>query len=110
MRNSLISLIIFVILGSLSCKNEKESSPQIDSAPHEIILNQPGTMDGYDSDSGTIIDPINVWSDYENRVFGGKLHHGEKVTLIKRIGDGVLVKNATGTKGWVTYFFIKELQ
>jgi hypothetical protein len=65
------------------------------------------TIDGTDGD-GTIITPINLWSNYQTRSFAGKVNHGERVKLIRRDGDGVLIETKTGLQGWVTYFFIKE--
>jgi len=107
---TLILLILFVFF-AVGCEYKESSTPtQKEVKKKEIVLNRPGTIDGYDAASNTIISPINVWSNYDKRIFGGKLLHGEKVTLIKRVGDGVLVKNKTGTEGWVTYFFIKELK
>lgn len=66
------------------------------------------TIDGYDPAVGDIIDPINLWENYDTRTYAGKLRHGEIVTLIRREGDGVFIQKKSGLKGWVTYFFIKE--
>jgi hypothetical protein len=70
------------------------------------------TMDGYDPASDSIIDPINLWIDYDDRSAGiaAKAKHGDKVKLVQREGDGVLVETADGVQGWVTYYFIKEFK
>ena len=66
------------------------------------------TIDGYDPAVGDIIDPINLWENYDTRTYAGKLRHGEIVTLIRREGDGVFIQKKSGLRGWVTYFFIRE--
>lgn len=67
------------------------------------------TIDGYDPDSNSIIERINLWSNYETRTrIVGQVAHGEKVFLVKRAGDGVLVERRDGLRGWLTYWFIKE--
>ena len=80
------------------------------TSKNDVILNKSGTIDGYDPASESIIDPINLWSDYETRVYAGKVRHGEKVKIIKRVGDGVLIEKQNGKRGWLTYFFIKEFK
>lgn len=69
-----------------------------------------GTMNGYDSASKTIINPINVFKDYENRNLGisGKANHGEKVTILETSDNGVKIKTASGVVGWVSNWFITE--
>lgn len=66
------------------------------------------TIDGKDPAGGDIIDPINIWENYRTRTYAGRVKHGQKVTVIKRVGDGVLIETKAGLRGWVTYFFIKE--
>lgn len=70
------------------------------------------TIDGYDPASDSIIDPINVWQDYENRDAGivTQAHHGASVKFLRREGDGILIETADGTQGWVTYWFVKEFK
>jgi hypothetical protein len=70
------------------------------------------TMDGYDSASDSIIDPINLWIDYDDRSAGiaAKAKHGDKVKFVQRGGDGILVETTDGVQGWVTYYFIKEFK
>jgi len=36
--------------------------------------------------------------------------HGEQVKFIARSGDGILIETKAGQRGWVTYWFIKELK
>jgi hypothetical protein len=67
------------------------------------------TIDGYDRASKSVIPRINLWNDYETRArVVGQVSDSEKVLLIKRVGDGVLVETHTGVRGWLTYWFIKE--
>ncbi len=66
------------------------------------------TIDGWDPASKSVIDPLNLWKDYQSRTYAGKVRHGEIVTLVKREGDGVLIETKSGLRGWITYFFIKE--
>jgi hypothetical protein len=74
-----------------------------------------GTMDGHDTkDKSWIAVPnIGVWNDSirtstSKHIF--KIKHGEKVKLLKRQGDRILIENKKGQKGWVTDFFIKEFK
>lgn len=69
------------------------------------------TMDG--TENGELAVPfINVWLDYEDRTKGmaGTVNHGTRVQLIRREGDAVLIELPHGKRGWVTYWFIKELK
>ena len=86
-------------------KDNRKSNEKIDPDYGKEL-----TMDGWDPASQTAIDPINLWTNYENRTYAGKVHHGEKVWYVKREGDGVLIETKSGNRGWVTYFFIKEFK
>lgn len=70
------------------------------------------TINGHDAVSGELIDPVNVWKSYTDRSGGivARLHDGDKVTMLQRVGQGVKIRTGDGTEGWVTYFFIKELE
>lgn len=70
------------------------------------------TLDGEDTNAGLVIQEINLWKDYNDRAKGiaGKGRHGEEVELVRRAGDGVLVRTGSGVEGWVTYYFIRELK
>jgi len=71
---------------------------------------QPVTIDGRDS-SGIVIDPINVWDNYQTRsTVVARVHHGDAVTMLGRSGDGVQIQTSAGVRGWLTYTFIKELK
>lgn len=107
-RKIIISIIALIIISFFVIP--KIAGPiRTSYKPNETTLNYYGTVDGYDSASGTIIDPINIWTDYNNRRFAGKVRHGERVKLIKRVGDGVLIEKENGKRGWLTYFFIDGL-
>ena len=115
LSNTLVAAILLVSM-LISCQQESGSSH--DKVANDtvvkdvkgIVLNREGFIDGYDPHTGSIIDPINVWKDYEDRTFAGKVNHGEKVTLLRRVGDGVLIETSSGLTGWVTYFFIKDFK
>ena len=69
------------------------------------------TMDG--TENGELMVPIiNLWKDYNNRSRGvaGTIRHGARVKLIRRSGNGVLVETKSGTRGWATYYFVREFQ
>jgi hypothetical protein len=70
------------------------------------------TIDGYDSEAGVIVDRVNLWKSYKDRTKGiaGAVSHGDRVKMLEQSGDGVLIESRTGVRGWVTYFFIKELK
>lgn len=69
------------------------------------------TINGYDEATKEIIPRINLWNNYETRErIVGQVRHGQKVVLIKRVGDGVMIETTSGMKGWLTYWFIKEYQ
>lgn len=69
-----------------------------------------GTINGYDPATKTIINPINVFKDYENRNLGisGKAKHGEKVTILEKSGTGVKVRTNSGVTGWVSNWFVRN--
>lgn len=88
-----------------------ETEAASEEAPEPEVATTTVTLDGYDS--GELVTPvINLWKDYDNRAAGvaGKAKHGQKVEMIERKGDGVLIETDSGVKGWVTYYFIKELK
>ncbi|MBE7546623.1 MAG: hypothetical protein K8F34_05000 [Candidatus Kuenenia stuttgartiensis] len=72
------------------------------------------TLDGYDAGTNPpiTIHNINLWNDYKNRSKGISVtaKHGDRVKLIRREGNGVLVETLNGKRGWVTYYLIKELK
>jgi hypothetical protein len=71
---------------------------------------EPVTINGSDGVGGTI-DPINVSATYNPRgATVAQLHPGTKVTMLRREGDGVLIRTSDGVEGWVTYWFINGLK
>jgi hypothetical protein len=107
---SLISLIIVGGLYYLISDGGEEPTPaatlvKVTATPVTWL-----TLDGYESDGTLAVTRINLWKDYENRAAGiaGVGLHGERVKLIRRLGDGVKVELPDGTQGWVTYYFVKE--
>jgi len=97
-------LICSFVISVVGCKNS-DTKP---SGENNLTV---VTIDAYDSASGGLIDPINVWDNYETRrKIVDKVMHNEKVSMIKREGDGILIRTDRGREGWVTYFFIKEFK
>jgi hypothetical protein len=72
------------------------------TAPADTIL-RTVTINTDDPASGTRIDPVNVWKDYNNRGAGvaGRVHHGDKVGLVRQDGSAVPIRLNDGTQGWV---------
>jgi uncharacterized protein YpmB len=72
------------------------------------------TIDGYDAATGTTIQKINVWSDYEKRTYAFSLNHGDKVSILDRgIGSGnnwVRIKDNKGRTGYITDYFVREFK
>lgn len=72
------------------------------------------TLDGYDANANPpiTIHNIDLWNDFKNRSKGISVtaKHGDRVKLIRREGNGVLVETLNGKRGWVTFYFIKELK
>lgn len=70
------------------------------------------TIDARDPASGLMIDPVNVWKDYENRGAGivGRIHHGDTVGLIRQSGGAARIRLSDGAEGWVNATFIRELR
>jgi SH3-like domain-containing protein len=96
-----------VALGSTGrhAQRPNDINAQLDSGARPIV-----TISGDDGIGGSI-DLVNVWNDYQSRSrIVARLHPGDKVTLIRRDGKGAQIETAAGTRGWVTDFFIKELQ
>jgi len=111
----IISILILLCI-SVACTKQKQNPTEkekttknqyedIDTSNAKTV-----TMDGYDPNADVIVEKINIWGNYEKRSYVGSVLHGEKVKMLKREGDGVLIKTSDGTIGWVTYWFIKELK
>lgn len=103
-------LILLVVAGVLcGCGGQKPTSTPSGPAP---TATEPTwlTLDGREDDGTLAVTKINLWKDYDNRGAGvaGVGNHGDTVKLIRRSGDGVMIELANGTRGWVTYYFIKE--
>ena len=99
------------IAESTTAQQKAEASGEAAKEPAEPETT-PVTLDGYDAEAKITVHEINLWKEYENRAAGvaGTAKHGQQVQMIERKGDGVLVETDSGVKGWVTYYFIKELK
>ena len=108
--------IIILISIAVSCTKEskyykdKEDTTKIQFGDVDTVTAKTVTIDGYDPAADTTMHEINIWGNYVSRSYAGSVMHGEKVTMLKREGDGVLIKISDGTTGWVSYSFIKELK
>jgi hypothetical protein len=85
--------------------------PKQQPKPQPVEEVQWVTLDGTENGQ-VMVRTINLWKDYNNRSRGtvGSARHGERVKLIRESGEGVLVETSSGTRGWVTYYFVKELK
>ena len=68
------------------------------------------TIDGYDTAADTTIQKINIMSTSEAGSYAGSVMHGEKVKMLLRKDDFVLIKTSDETVGWINYWFVKELK
>ena len=118
-----VTLIVVVTTVLGSCSKLESRQPAISGETEAATPDAPAkeepkpesipvTLDGYDPASETTIQEIRLWKDYENRAAGvaGKARHGQKVQMIERKGDCVLIETDIGIRGWVTYYFVKELK
>jgi hypothetical protein len=104
-------LVLFVLIVFISWFTG--SGPSVPSVPKTTKVETEyinGTINGYDSASDSIINPINVFKDYENRALGitGKVNHGDRVTISKRSGNGLKIYADSGVTGWVNKEFVRE--
>lgn len=106
--------IVIIVALMLNARNKRTNPPPPTQPTIEkpIFQEKVAHIDGYDSATGEIITPLNVWSNYDTRSFAYKIDHGATVTMIDRTadGNGVKIRDASGREGWITYFFIKELK
>ena len=113
---SLITILSLGVLIIVACERNSNREYRQESEGRAIVTESDSaewvTLDGYDSASGTTVRTINLWKSYTNRSAGvaTRASHGARVKKIRRSGDGILVETAQGKRGWVTYYFIKELK
>lgn len=63
-------------------------------------------LNGDDPATGTVINPINIWSSYAPRgKVVARLAHGSTVTLVRHQNGGALIR-WSGGEGWVGDAFI----
>ncbi|PKL48679.1 MAG: hypothetical protein CVV42_08535 [Candidatus Riflebacteria bacterium HGW-Riflebacteria-2] len=110
-----VAVGFYLILALFGSGSRQTPANQI-NRPLTIQQSKTGTITGYDSATKTIIDPIIVYKDYENRNLGlaCKVRHGEKVTILEEMGTGtphgVKIRTDSGATGWVSNWFVKEDQ
>ena len=101
---SLIFLSIIIVYLLIDCSNKRDKDKLNSSNAVEV------TITGYDLSSDSYLYHINLWDDFENRdKIVARLVPREKVKMIKRVGEGVLIETRQGEQGWLSYFFIKEI-
>lgn len=67
------------------------------------------TINGYDAASGVTLDPINLWQTYAPRgPKVGQVRHGERVTLLREMDGGALIRTSQGVQGWLSVQFIRR--
>ncbi|MFN2289859.1 MAG: hypothetical protein ACK2UC_01590 [Anaerolineae bacterium] len=103
-----IIIICGLVYGVARSRNSNGTPAHIlsTSAPAQFVH-----LDGYNPGTGNVeVRNINLWEDYNTRVgIAGVGHHGGRVKLIRRSGDGCLIQLSSGVQGWVTCeYFIKE--
>lgn len=97
--------LILLLLWWFDWRSAAQTVPPPNAQPAQTV-----TIDGTDS-TGVRIETINVWNNYQTRsAVVARVRHGERVEMLGRSGDGVEIQTADGTRGWVTYWFIKELK
>jgi len=110
----MFAFVAFAIWLGPNCGIEKSNPPRksapVKQPPPPKLLSIPATVNGYDEASKTIINPVRVWKDYNNRNLGmaGTVQHGQEVIIIKKSGQGRKIRTNSGTEGWVTQWFLKE--
>lgn len=100
-------LLLMIIIGTISIKSTKKTHIKLKKEQNNYSY---VTIDGYDKATRTTISKINIWTNYQSRSLAFKANHGESVKMIKRDGDAIYIENKQGKRGWVTYFFIKEMK
>lgn len=106
-----ITILFLLILILPATTSNKDSTSRSEQSKATV---ETGTISGYDHATKTIINPINIFKDYDNRMLGisGKARHGEKVTILERKGSGephgVKVRTSSGVVGWLSNWFVKR--
>lgn len=101
MRRIVIAIVVVIVVFGIAIAFQNGSRP----APAPQLV----TVSGSDGQGG-IIDPINVSETYEPRGRTvAQVHPGDRVTMLRREGKGVLIQTSAGVQGWVTYWFIEGL-
>lgn len=99
MRRIAIAIVVVIVVFGIAIALQNGSRP----APAAQLV----TVSGSDGQGG-IIDPINVSETYVPRGRTvAQVHPGDRVTMLRREGQGVLIQTSAGVQGWVTYWFIE---
>ena len=106
---AVVVLVACVVLALLARTEDTEPTGATEVATTRVVTWV--IMDGTIEDGSLGVPIINVWNDYETRAsVVCRVKHDERVQMVERSGDGVLIVCPDGTEGWVTYWFIRELK
>lgn len=110
MRRLLIVVVCLVILCGCGAERTPVMEYPVEMLPTSTPVPTWLTLDGKESGGTLAATEIVLWKDRHNRDAGiaGVGRHGQTVKQIRRAPDAVLVELKDGTRGWVTYYFIKE--
>jgi hypothetical protein len=99
----IIIFIIIITILNVSLRNNPGNASLNSKTVH---------VNGFHPENGTFTKEIDIWQDYKHRDRGvaTTLTHGTEVKLIRRDGDAVYIEAPDGRRGWVTYYFIRELK
>lgn len=98
-RLALFAVVVFAVLlgGTIMFSNQNASAPK--PLPRSPL----GTVTIATTEAGT----VNVWDNYQTRAqVVARLDPGTTVQLLRRDGNGRLIRTAAGVEGWVSRDFL----
>lgn len=103
----MVGVIGIVLLGTV-CRfggGSRSSSPSRSASPTAEIA----SINARD-ETGELLPGglVNIWDDYQSRGrVVARCKDGERVTVLRRSGNGVQIKTSDGVTGWVSDWFLK---
>lgn len=104
-----IGLILFGVVGivllATVCRCGGTSSP----SHNDSSITEVATINARDETGDPLPGGVvNVWNDYQTRSrVVARLRDGERVTVLRRSGDGVQIRTNGGVTGWVSKWFLR---